>query len=111
MGSEKSLPERCIGCAAEDGCKRTTEREEGLKKTLISRLNRIEGQIRGIRRMLEQNAYCDDIINQVYACQAALGAVNKLILEDHLRGCVIKKVRSGEDDIVDELVKTIGKLM
>ena len=61
-------------------CIRTTSREDDFKKSLISRLNRIEGQIRGIRGMIERDAYCDDIINQVFAAQSALSAVNKLIL-------------------------------
>jgi DNA-binding FrmR family transcriptional regulator len=111
LSKENCVPKHCIGCAVEEDCNRTTSREEELMKSLISRLNRIEGQIRGIRKMIARNAYCDDVINQVFAAQAALSAVNKLILEDHLRGCVIRKVQSGEDDVIDELLKTIGKLI
>jgi DNA-binding FrmR family transcriptional regulator len=106
-----SVPERCKGCTVEGDCIRTTSREDDFKKSLISRLNRIEGQIRGIRGMIERDVYCDDIINQVFAAQSALSAVNKLILESHLRSCVVKKVKNGEDEIVDELMKTIGKLI
>ena len=105
-----SVPERCKGCTVEGDCMYHIEGRR-LQKSLISRLNRIEGQIRGIRGMIERDAYCDDIINQVFAAQSALSAVNKLILESHLRSCVVKKVKNGEDEIVDELMKTIGKLI
>jgi DNA-binding FrmR family transcriptional regulator len=101
----------CEGCMLEDNCERTTQREQKLKASLISRLNRIEGQIRGIRGMVERDAYCDDILNQVAAANAALNSVSKLILESHLRGCLVKKIKNGEDEIVDELLETIGKLL
>ena len=111
MPDNDYVPDRCKGCTVGGSCILTTSRDEGFKKALISRLNRVEGQIRGIRAMIEKDAYCDDIINQVFASQAALSAVNKLILESHLRSCVVKKVKNGEDDIIDELMRTIGKLI
>ncbi|HOJ49143.1 MAG TPA: metal-sensitive transcriptional regulator [Bacillota bacterium] len=97
----------CCTCAMS----RTTERDAKLKDTLITRLNRIEGQIRGIKGMVERDAYCDDILNQIAAARAAMDSLSKLVLENHMRGCLIKKVRDGDDGIVDELLTTIGKLL
>jgi len=90
---------------------RMTAREFKLKNNLNSRLNRVEGQIRGIKGMIEKNAYCDDVINQVSAARAALDSISKLILENHIRECLIQKIKGGDDDIVDELIVTIGKLL
>lgn len=90
---------------------RKTIRESNFKKGLITRLNRIEGQIRGINGMIAKDAYCDDILNQVAAAQAALNSVSKLILESHIKGCLVKKIKNGEDEIIDELIITIGKLL
>lgn len=96
----------CETCA-----ERMTNRELKLKNNLISRLNRVEGQIRGIKGMIEKDAYCDDVINQISAARAALDSIGKLILESHIRGCLVKKIKGGNDDIVDELIVTIGKLL
>ncbi len=90
---------------------RKTIRESSIKKGLITRLNRIEGQIRGINGMIAKDAYCDDILNQVAAAQAALNSVSKIILESHIKGCLVKKIKNGEDENVDELIVTIGKLL
>ena len=90
---------------------RTTMREDKLKTNLISRLNRIEGQIRGIKGMIEKDAYCDDILNQVAAAQSALDSVGKIILENHIRGCVTEKIKQDDGDIVNELIETIGRLL
>ncbi|NMC57507.1 MAG: metal-sensing transcriptional repressor [Eubacteriaceae bacterium] len=90
---------------------RKTIREENFKTGLIKRLNRIEGQIRGIKGMVEKDAYCDDVLNQIAAAQAALNSVSKLILESHIKGCLVKKIKNGEDEIVDELITIIGKLL
>ena len=90
---------------------RKTIREGNFKKGLITRLNRIEGQIRGIKGMVEKDSYCDDILNQVAAAQAALNSVSKLILESHIKGCLVKKIKNGEDEIAEELITTIGKLL
>lgn len=92
-------------------CERKTERDDKLKNTLISRLNRVEGQIRGIKGMVEKDAYCDDILNQVAAAKAAMDSLSKLVLENHMRGCLVKKIRDGNDEIIDELLLTIGKLL
>lgn len=97
----------------EPGCCsiRTTHREETEKKALISRCNRVEGQIRGVRGMLERDAYCDDVLNQIQAARAALDAISRLVLEHHMKSCLIDRVRAGEDEVVDELLVTLQKLM
>ena len=92
-------------------CCRTTERPEEEKKKLINRLNRIEGQIRGIRGMIERDAYCPDILTQCAAANAALNAFNKQLLASHIRHCVTRDVRAGRDETLDELVDTVQKLM
>lgn len=94
-----------------DGEEKSTARDEKLKSSLTARLNRIEGQIRGIKGMIEKDAYCDDVLNQVAAAQAALGSVSKLVLENHMRGCLAEKIKNGDDDIINELIVTISKLM
>lgn len=81
------------------------------KKALISRLNRIEGQIRGIRGMVEKDAYCIEIIVQASAASSALNSFSKELLADHIRSCVAEDVRSGNEDKLNELVKTLQKLM
>ena len=98
-------------CKTREWCERTTVREDDLKSGLVKRLNRVEGQIRGIKGMIEKDVYCDDVLNQVSAAQAALNSINKLILENHIRGCLVKKIRNGDDEIVDELLVTIGKML
>ena len=94
------------------GCfEKTTERSEEERKKLIHRLNRIEGQIRGIRGMVERDTYCTDILIQSAAVNAAVNAFNKELLASHIRGCVARDIRDGKDDVIDELVTTLQKLM
>ena len=92
-------------------CCRTKVRSEKEQKDLINRLNRIEGQVRGIRRMLEEDAYCIDISNQVAAANAALNSFTKVLLANHIHTCVTEDVQAGNSEKVDELVKTLQKLM
>ena len=92
-------------------CHKTKHRSEEEYKTLINRLNRIEGQVRGIRKMVENDAYCVDILTQVSAIQAALNAFNRELLSNHIRTCVMDDIKNGNDEIVDELVQTLQKLM
>ena len=80
-------------------------------KALVNRLNRIEGQIRGIRGMVEKNAYCTDIIIQVSAVNAALNAFNKELLANHIKTCVTDDIKAGKTETVDDLLKTLQKLM
>lgn len=92
-------------------CHEKKERTEQEMKALINRLNRIEGQIRGIKGMLEKDAYCADIIVQTAAVSAALGSFNKELLSSHIKTCVAEDIRQGNDETVDELVLLIQKLM
>ena len=93
------------------GCEKHTQRGDEQKKSLLNRLRRIEGQIRGIQAMIERDAYCNDILIQSSAVSAAVNAFNKEILASHIHGCVVRDIREGKDGIVDELVATIQKLM
>ena len=90
---------------------RKKERTPEEYKKLIHRLNRIEGQIRGIRGMVESDAYCADILVQSAAVNAAVNAFNKELLASHIRGCVARDIREGKDEVIDELVATLQKLM
>ncbi|AZB43131.1 CsoR family transcriptional regulator [Bacillus sp. FJAT-42376] len=81
------------------------------KKNLTSRLNRIEGQIRGIKRLIEEDTYCDDVITQIAASQAALNSVGRLLLEGHMKTCVAERIQAGDEEILDEVILTIGKLI
>lgn len=90
---------------------RIKERTEEERKQLVHRLNRIEGQVRGIRGMVEENCYCPDILTQVAATSAALNAFARELLNNHIRTCVTEDVRNGRDEAVDELLQTLQKLM
>ena len=90
---------------------KTKERSQEEYKNLLNRLNRIEGQIRGIKNMVEQDAYCTDILVQVAAANAALNSFSKVLLANHMRTCVVDDIRAGKDGTIDELVATIQKLM
>ena len=90
---------------------KTKERSPEEYKALIHRLNRIEGQIRGIRGMVENGAYCTDILTQSAAVTAAVNAFNRELLANHIRTCVAQDIRDGKDETVDELVSTLQKLM
>lgn len=100
------MPEKKECC-----CHKTKERTEKEYKDLVNRLNRIEGQIRGIKRMVEEDAYCPDILIQVSAANAALNSFNKVLLANHIRTCVADDIREGKDETIDELVNTLQKLM
>lgn len=92
-------------------CSKKKEHSPEEYKSLIHRLNRIEGQIRGIRRMVEENAYCNDILIQSSAVSAAMNAFNKELLANHIKTCVAQDIRDGKDETIDELVATLQKLM
>ena len=87
------------------------DRDEKEKKDLMNRLKRIEGQVRGVEGMLESDAYCTDILIQVSAISSALNSFNKVLLANHMRTCVADNIREGNDEIIDELVLTLQKLM
>lgn len=92
-------------------CHKTKKRTEKEYKDLVNRLSRIEGQVRGIKRMVEEDAYCPEILIQVSAVNAALNSFNKVLLAEHIRSCVAEDIRKGNDEVVDELVATLQKLM
>ncbi|MFB6366052.1 metal-sensitive transcriptional regulator [Paenibacillus elgii] len=90
---------------------RKSHHSDKVKANLITRLNRIEGQIRGVKGMIEKDTYCDDVLNQIAAIQSALNGVGKLLLEGHMKSCVIERIQTGEHEVIDELLTTIQKLM
>lgn len=90
---------------------RTSHHSDKVKKNLITRLNRIEGQIRGIKALIEKDTYCDDVITQISATQSALNGVGKVLLEGHLRTCVVERIQEGDEEVVDELLVTVQRLM
>ena len=99
----------------DENCKcknvKTKKRLSEDKKNLTNRLNRIEGQVRGINKMLENDAYCTDILTQVSAVQSALNSFAKEILEEHVKTCVVNDIKEGNEEVIDDLLKTIRKLM
>ena len=97
---------KCEACFAKN--KERTEKEY---KDLMNRLNRIEGQVRGVKAMIERNAYCTDIITQVSAINSALNSFNKVLLANHIKTCVTQDIKDGNDETVDELVTVLQKLM
>ena len=109
---------RCCGVsdaaadiAADADSQKHKERTQTEYKDLIHRLNRIEGQVRGIKGMVERDAYCTDILVQVAAVNAALNSFNKVLLANHIKTCVTRDIREGKEETVDELVTTLQKLM
>jgi DNA-binding FrmR family transcriptional regulator len=95
----------------ENCCNKTKIRSQKEQKALINRLSRIEGQIRGIKGMVEDNAYCTDVLTQVSAVTAALNSFNKELLATHIKTCVANDIKCGKDETIDELIVTFGKLM
>ena len=102
MGEEMTCP-HCSG--------RHKKRSEEERKKLVTRLKKVEGQIRGIEKMVEEDAYCPDILMQVAAATSALNSFNKVLLANHIRTCVADDIRDGKDETIDELVKVLQKLM
>ncbi len=100
------MEDRCPACQ-----ERATHRDDKAYKDLINRLSRIEGQIRGVKKMVEEDRYCIDIINQVSAVSSALNSFNKVLLSAHIQSCVVKDIEEGSSQMVDELCETLQKLM
>ena len=92
-------------------CQKTKHRSDEEQKRLTNRLNRMEGQVRGLKDMLQRDAYCPDILIQVSAVSAALNSFSKELLATHIRTCVADGIRRGDDEVIDELVTTLQKLM
>lgn len=98
--------ENCCGCSVKH-----KERSVKEERDLLNRLNRVEGQIRGLKSMVEDGRYCVDILTQVTAAQAALNSFNKVLLSNHIKTCVAEEMEKGNTEVVDELCRTIQKLM
>jgi len=90
--------------------KKPMENSIKTQKSVLDRLNRIEGQIRGIKNMIEKSNYCDDVINQIEASRSALHSVQIILLESHIKNCVVDQIQHGDTDVVEEILKTIKKL-
>mgnify|MGYP001218925789 CR=1 FL=1 len=97
-------------CSA-DAPVRKSHHSDQVKAKLISRLNRIEGQVRGLKGLIEKDTYCDDVLNQIASVQAALNGVGKLLLEHHLKSCVIERIQEGDTEVLTELMTTMNKLI
>jgi DNA-binding FrmR family transcriptional regulator len=108
-------PEELLHETDDACCNANSERKshhsDKTKSNLVSRLNRIEGQIRGVKGMIERDTYCDDVLNQIAAVQSALNSVGKLLLEGHMKSCVVERIQAGESEVIDELLITVNKLM
>ena len=108
-------PEQLEMCENHECCSaqsvRKSHHSPETKKNLIHRLNRIEGQIRGVKGLIEKDTYCDDIITQIAAIQSALNGVSKILLEGHLKNCVLERIGQGDMDVLDEFLVTIQRVM
>ena len=114
MGAENTQNCLCEEMISEESCcccHKTKKRSEKEYKDLVNRLSRIEGQVRGIKNMLEKDAYCTDILMQVSAVNAALNSFNKVLLANHIKSCVTQDILDGKEETVDELVSVLQKLM
>lgn len=111
--SNKEQAEKfCDGdCHSSASGERISHHSADFKSSLNTRLNRIEGQIRGIKGMIERDTYCDDVLNQLAAVQAALNGVGKMLLEGHMKSCIVERIEAGEHEVIDELLITVNKLM
>jgi len=90
---------------------RKSHHSEKFKKDLITRLNRIEGQVRGVKGLIEKDTYCDDVLAQISAIQSALNSVSRLLLEGHMKSCVVERIQEGDVEVIDEVLTTIKKMM
>ncbi|WHY94202.1 metal-sensitive transcriptional regulator [Neobacillus cucumis] len=114
MSGENNYNEELImddACSASEGSHRKSHHSDKVKNNLVTRLNRIEGQIRGIKGLIEKDTYCDDVITQISATQSALNSVAKILLEGHLKSCVLERIQEGDMEVLDEVLVTIQKLM
>jgi DNA-binding FrmR family transcriptional regulator len=107
-----------MGTARHDGCctvtgeaMRKSHHSDKVKSSLINRLNRIEGQVRGLKGLIEKDTYCDDVLIQIASVQSALNGVGKLLLEEHMRSCVMERLQEGDTAVISELLTTMNKLM
>lgn len=103
--------ENDLSCCSINGDGRKSHHSDKVKNSLINRLNRIEGQVRGIKGLIEKDTYCDDVLNQISSVQSALNGVGKLLLEYHLKSCVIERIQEGDSEVLTELMVTMNKLI
>ncbi|MCH6266791.1 MULTISPECIES: metal-sensitive transcriptional regulator [Neobacillus] len=108
MNEKEIMDESC--CHTEEN-HRKSHHSDKVKSNLVTRLNRIEGQIRGIKGLIEKDTYCDEVINQIAATQSALNSVAKILLEGHMKSCVVERIQEGDFDVIDEVLVTVQKLM
>lgn len=104
---DNNICESCGNC--ETG--KTVIRPQKFTRDLTTRLKRIEGQVKGIEGMIEKGTYCDDVLTQIAAVQSALSSVTKLLLESHMKTCIAERLRNGDDEAIQELIKTIGRVL
>ena len=97
--------------SGEDTGERTSHHDDKTIKELVTRMNRIEGQIRGIKGMIERHVYCDDILNQISSAQSALDGASRLLLEKHMKSCVKEQLQAGDEQVIDEVLKTIFRMI
>ena len=97
------MEEKCVIC--------DTNKNEKNKKSLVIRLNKIEGQIRGVKKMVEDDIYCDDVLNQISSIKSALNGLSKALLERHLNTCVIEKIKNDDTQVIAELLTTLNKML
>ncbi|MBM6384213.1 MULTISPECIES: metal-sensitive transcriptional regulator [Paenibacillus] len=113
--SDDNVPDQqataCHAEGSEGKHVRKSHHSQEMKSNLVSRLNRVEGQIRGIKGLIEKDTYCDDVLTQIAAAQSALNSVGKLLLEGHMKSCIVERIQAGEHEVVDELLVTVRKLM
>ncbi|NJJ38469.1 metal-sensitive transcriptional regulator [Paenibacillus apii] len=108
---EETLDQGSCGGDCHSSEIRKSHHNQEFKNGLTARLNRIEGQIRGIKGMIDRDTYCDDVLTQLAAVQSALGSVGKLLLEGHMKSCIVERIEAGEHEVIDELLITVGRLM
>ncbi len=108
-GVSLSLGEK--GVSGLDQGDRKNQHDDKTIKELVTRMNRIEGQIRGIKGMIERQVYCDDILNQISSAQSALDGASRLLLERHMKSCVKQQLQAGDEKVVDEVLKTIFRMI
>ena len=101
----------CGKLCEECGNRESHQRSAKINKDLTNRLNRIEGQVKGVKSMIDKGVYCDDVLIQISAVQSALSSVSKILLENHMRSCVARRLQEDDDSVVEEFVKTVGRLL
>ena len=107
MSSNENVCNSCENCKTEI----TVNRSEKLTKDLNTRLNKIEGQVKGIKGMIEKGTYCDDVLTQIASVQSALSSVSKLLLESHMKTCISERIKNGDEEAIDEFMKTVRRLL